>query len=270
MLRAADRDRYLAALYAPPDRRAGLNALYAFDAEIGSMRDRVRDALPGEIRLQWWRDAIASGQAATGNPLADALIAAIDRHGLPRPAFDAYLEARIFDLYDDPMPSRTDLEGYCGETASTIVQLAALLLDARAAPAVSELAGHAGCALAIVGLLKNLPKHRARGQCYVPRDLLAAAGSTPEGFVKDADAAAERAVSAMIALGQEHLSAFDAGAGRIDPALRPAFLPIAVAQARMARFRRPADLLTQARDLPAWRRQWALFRAASRGWPERR
>ena len=45
--------------------------------------------------------------------------------------FDDYLEARIFDLYDDPMPGRAELEGYCGETASALIQLAALVLDPR-------------------------------------------------------------------------------------------------------------------------------------------
>ena len=44
------------------------------------------------------------------------------------------------------MPSRNDLEGYCGETASVIFQLAALILDPQAARSVSDLAGHAGCA----------------------------------------------------------------------------------------------------------------------------
>nr|MDQ2705339.1 squalene/phytoene synthase family protein [Pseudomonadota bacterium] len=53
LVRAADRDRYIAALYAPEDRRADLLALYAFNAEIAGIRDRISQALPGEIRLQW-------------------------------------------------------------------------------------------------------------------------------------------------------------------------------------------------------------------------
>ena len=48
LVRAADRDRYLAALYAPEDKRADLLALYAFNAEIAGVRDRVRQALPGD------------------------------------------------------------------------------------------------------------------------------------------------------------------------------------------------------------------------------
>ena len=130
-VRAADRDRYLTALYAPADKRDALFALYAFNAEIAGVRDRIHEALPGEVRLQWWRDVIAadSGEAAAGHPLAEALKATIAAYNLPKQAFDNYLEARIFDLYDDPMPSRTDLEGYCGETAGALIQLAAMVLD---------------------------------------------------------------------------------------------------------------------------------------------
>ena len=60
-LRAADPDRYLSMLYAPQDRRADLLALYAFNAEIAGIRDRVSEPMPGEIRLQWWRDMIDAG-----------------------------------------------------------------------------------------------------------------------------------------------------------------------------------------------------------------
>lgn len=59
-VRAADHDRYLSALYAPEDKREALFSLYAFNAEIAGVRDRIREALPGEVRLQWWRDVIAS------------------------------------------------------------------------------------------------------------------------------------------------------------------------------------------------------------------
>ena len=135
-VRTADRDRYLATLYAPQDKRDALFALYAFNAEIAGVRDRIHEPLPGEVRLQWWRDLLAGSDpaGAAGHPLAEALTRAITDHDLPRQAFDNYLEARIFDLYDDPMPSRTDLEGYCGETASALIQLAAMVLGRDAAP----------------------------------------------------------------------------------------------------------------------------------------
>ncbi|TIV55266.1 MAG: phytoene/squalene synthase family protein, partial [Mesorhizobium sp.] len=50
-VRAADHDRYLSVLYAPADKRGALLALYAFNAEIAGVRDRIHEPLPGEVRL---------------------------------------------------------------------------------------------------------------------------------------------------------------------------------------------------------------------------
>jgi phytoene synthase len=270
LMRAADRDRYLAALYAPEDKRGDLLALYAFNAEISGVRDRISQALPGEIRLQWWRDVISADDAGAGagHPVADALLETIERNGLPRQAFRNYLDARIFDLYDDPMPTRGDLEGYCGETAAAIIQLSSLVLDFKAAAGASELAGHAGCAQAITGLLRLLPLHRRRGQCYVPKDILAAAGMTPEEFVTgDGGPNAPRAVAAMIALAREHLSIFERNAAALSQSLRPAFLPLALTDVQLTRMQgREKELLSASLDIGAWRKHWLMFRRAAGGW----
>ncbi|MFK0690423.1 phytoene/squalene synthase family protein [Mesorhizobium sp. IMUNJ 23033] len=266
-VRAADHDRYVSALYAPADRRDALFSLYAFNAEIAGVRDRIHEPLPGEVRLQWWRDVIAAEGEVTGNPLADALKATISAHRLPKSAFDNMLEARIFDLYDDPMPSRTDLEGYCGETAAALIQFAAMVLYPVEAPRFAELAGRAGCAQAMTGLLLLLPLHRKRGQCFVPMDVLAAAGSSPEEFVKgDGGPSAQRAVAAMIALAREHLAAFEQGAQALPASLRPAFLPLALTRTYLDRMERHSPLDGVVR-LPALRRHWLLLRRASKGWP---
>ncbi|UCI05110.1 phytoene/squalene synthase family protein [Mesorhizobium sp. B1-1-8] len=268
-VRAADHDRYLSALYAPADKRDAMLALYAFNAEIAGARDRIREPLPGEVRLQWWRDVImAGGQADTGHPVADALRATISAHRLPKTAFENMLEARIFDLYDDPMPSRTDLEGYCGETAAALIQLVAMVLDPVEAPRSAELAGRAGCAQAITGLLLLLPLHRRRGQCYVPADILAAAGSSPEEFVKgDGGPGAERAVAAMIALAREHLNAFEKGTPALPVSLRPAFLPLALTRAYLDKMETAGrSPLGRTATLSTLRRHWLLLRHAMRGW----
>ncbi|PAQ08394.1 phytoene/squalene synthase family protein [Mesorhizobium temperatum] len=271
-VRAADHDRYVSALYAPEDKRDALFSLYAFNAEISGIRDRIREALPGEVRLQWWRDVIATegNGDGVGHPVADALKATISAYRLPKPAFENMLEARVFDLYDDPMPSRTDLEGYCGETAAALIQLAAMVLDPVEAPRFAELAGRAGCAQAMTGLLLLLPLHRKRGQCFVPADILAAAGSSPEEFVAgNGGPGAQRAVAAMIALAQEHLAAFESGASALPVSLRPAFLPLALSRAYLGKMEssRRSPLNGVAR-LSAWRRHWLLLRRATRGWPD--
>ncbi|MDN5927681.1 MAG: phytoene/squalene synthase family protein [Hyphomicrobiales bacterium] len=268
IVREGDRDRYLSVLFAPEAKRPALFALYAFNVEIARVRDLIHEPMPGEIRLQWWRDAIVGEAPAAGNPVAEALIRAIHEYELPPAAFDNMIEARLFDLYDDPMPSRIDLEGYCGETASALIQLAGLVLDGDAALATAGLAGHAGCAQAIAGLIRSLPIHLARGQCYVPHDILSAAGTSPEEFVAEKGGeAGKRAVAAMVALAREHLAQFEAGARALPHSLRPAYLPATLASAYLALLSTASvDPFKQIPDISPLRRVMVMTRRAFFGW----
>src|SRR3712207_4274556 len=128
LVRDNDPDRFYAALFAPAGKRAHLFALYAFSLEIARVREAVSEPMPGEIRLQWWRDAL-QGEArgdVRANPVAAAIDQTIVRYRLPRSALVALVDARVFDLYDDAPPTITDLEGYCGETSSVLIRLASL------------------------------------------------------------------------------------------------------------------------------------------------
>src|SRR5690606_4077190 len=95
--------------------------------------------------------------------------------------------ARLFDLYDDPMESRSMFEGYAGETASALIQLACLVLDQEEAPSVAERAGHAGVAQSVAGALLLMRKHSARGQLYLPLEILTATGLDREAFLAGED-----------------------------------------------------------------------------------
>lgn len=269
LVRQGDPDRYISTLYAPEAARGALLALHAFALEVGSVRDRVREPLAGEIRLQWWRDVIDAGaEAGQGSPVAEALLTAVAVHDLPRQPLLDLLAARIFDLYDDPMPSRNDLEGYCGETSSTIFQLAALVLDPQAARRVADLSGHAGCAQAIAALGRTLPRQLGRGQCFIPLDILAAVGTDPQALIERSNRdGAKRAVAAFAALGREHLEAFKQQARTMPASLRPAFLPLATAEAYLDRLAaRPAVALDRPVGISPLRRHWLLFCHAARGW----
>ena len=263
-LRQSDFDRYLAVLYAPEDKRPALAALYAFNAEIARIRDVVHDALPGEVRLQWWRDLINGTEhgAVTGNPVAALLLQAIQDYQLPRSVFDAYCEARIFDLYNDVMPSRNDLEGYCGETACAILQMAAMILDADAAKSSAELSGHAGVAQAVSGLLRLLPLHRRRGQVYVPQDMLQAVGVNAEQFIKGDDKQAmQRVVSVLSALAREHYAAFEKQP--MPASLKAAYLPVRLVPVVLKRAENKAgQVAEQGIDLSQFRRQWIYLKSS--------
>ena len=62
LVRTADPDRYLSALFAPADKRPLLLALYAFNIEIARVADTVREPMMGEIRLEWWRETLAGAK----------------------------------------------------------------------------------------------------------------------------------------------------------------------------------------------------------------
>src|SRR4051795_10488091 len=105
LVRESDKDRFLATLFAPAETRDPLFALYAFDIEIASVRDRAREPMPGEIRLQWWREVLdgeRSGEAAA-HPVAAAVTETLARFALPAARLIDLTEAHAFDLYDDPI-----------------------------------------------------------------------------------------------------------------------------------------------------------------------
>src|SRR5271170_1831103 len=95
LVRAADRDRFLAALFAPAEHRQALHALYAFNIEVARVREAAREPMPGEIRLQWWREVVNGERAdeARANPVASALLTTIELHHLPANGLTALIEA---------------------------------------------------------------------------------------------------------------------------------------------------------------------------------
>lgn len=265
VLRGTDRDRYLACLLSPEAKRGPLAALYAFNAEIARIRDLVHEPLPGEIRMQWWRDVLEGTAAgdSTANPLAAGLLDCVQRHNLPVDVLVNLIDARIFDLYDDPMENRAALEGYAGETASALIQLASLILDPERAAASAETAGHAGVAQSIAGILLLMPLHRRRGQVYVPAEILTATGLDRQTFLAgDNRAAVGAAIEALAGLGRDHLEKARK-AGRISSENFPAFLPAALAGPVLSRAQQARADLFERPILPSqWRRQWWLWRAS--------
>jgi phytoene synthase len=265
IVRASDRERYLSDLFAPEAARRHLFALHAFAAEVARIRDKVSEPAAGEIRLKWWGSALRGDHG--GSPVASALAETIAAFGLPIGGFDNLLEARVFDLYDDPMPSLNDLEGYAGDTGSGLMQLAALILAGGKDPDTAELSGYGGVATAMTGLMRSLPRHAAAGQSYLPADLLERHGADPEDIAAGRTTPALRSVLADLrAVVREHLAVARRLCATLDPALLPAFLPVALVEPHLRRMERPGfDPLRDSAELSPVRRQWILWRAARRG-----
>jgi phytoene synthase len=97
-VRAEDRDRYFASLFAPHGVRTALLALHELELTLSEIVRTTTEPQIGLIRLAWWRDALAglAEKPVPGQPLLELLGA--------RPELDfaalADLAERFMDLVD--------------------------------------------------------------------------------------------------------------------------------------------------------------------------
>lgn len=230
-LRRTDRDRYYATLVLPPGARDAVAALYAFNADIASVRDRAREPAAGEIRLQWWSDAL--GGEGHGNvrqnPLAAALLEVITEYGLPVPPLSRLIAARRFDLYQDPMPDTVTFEGYAGETNSALYQLAAMILNRGRPVETGDAAGHLGVAHALVGHLRAFGYNASQGRIFLPWDVFRTCGVEESDILAGTESEAlSIALTRLAEMAAEHLGKARTAIAALPQPLRAAFAPIAV------------------------------------------
>lgn len=245
LVRGADFDRYAATLFVPPEKRRSLLALAAFNAEIVRVRSQVSQPLPGEVRLQWWTDLLAGTAhgGAEGNPVAAELTRAIAEHALPVEPLTRLIEAHIFDLYNDPMPDWTVLEPHLAETEGALISLSARVLGQSSGPAsdaVEHVARHAGVVVGVARIVARLPYDSARRQLYLPNDVLQRHGGDLEQvFSGQATSALKASLADVIAEARKHRDQALQELIELPAAVRPAFLPIALARRDLNRLAAP-------------------------------
>jgi phytoene synthase len=160
-------DFYLSALLAPRARQADLVTLAAYYGDIARIALSVSEGMLGEIRLQWWREALETMRTGlkTGNPVADALIELADRRALPKDLVLRPLAGRADELDDDPLPDDGGLESYFDSTEGAAFDLAARVLGV---PAESPVLRMAGRAYGRARLALRLPLLLAKGRLQLP------------------------------------------------------------------------------------------------------
>jgi phytoene synthase len=111
-LRQRDRDRYLAALYAPAEVRSALIALFGIDAELGAVVAGTTEPMIGEIRLAWWREALEGLDSGTvpAQPLLQLVAAELLPRGVGGAAL-AGLEDRWLGMIGNSEVPAAHVEG---------------------------------------------------------------------------------------------------------------------------------------------------------------
>jgi phytoene synthase len=263
-VRVQDPDRFYAALFAPAAARETLFALLAFNHEVARVRETVSQPLGGEIRLQWWAEVleeIPSGRVRA-HPVAQGLAAGYRAQPFALEKLAALVEARGFDLEQQPMASLEALEAYAKATGGGLHQAMAQALGADAQGLLA--ADHAGTAWALTGLLRALPSHLSAGRIYLPADRLdlhrVALGSLRSGKSSPGLAAVIAEVATLARRHYERALRLKAGAAR------PAVLPMALVPLYLKRVMRAAHSSFRTRmDIARPEKLLRLLAASLRG-----
>ncbi|CAN0468454.1 unnamed protein product [Discosporangium mesarthrocarpum] len=188
-VRTYDYYRYFAAMFAPADIRRGLIALYAFNLEIASVRERVSETILGQMRLQWWRDTIGEIYAGTtrNHAIVSEIAWCIVAFDLPQGSLEKMIDGRMFDLEDEPPEDNGALSVYSGATSGQLATIAAIICGQ---PGFGAEAKAFGTYWGMTGLLRALPFQAAQRRVYVPKDILRAAGLSVEEVVERQNPAA--------------------------------------------------------------------------------
>lgn len=224
---AREPDRYLAATLAPAELRYDLIALAAFAAEISRVPDLVREPLAGEIRLQWWRDALigGSGDAAAGHPVAVAMRAAIARFALPTEIVERVIDAQADALHGErPIDERA----MCKRLAASeggVFRLAARICAGDVADYDSSNREDDARTADLAGLAYGLSRGLLRARTYDAARLL-----IPHSLLPDSER--DAVVDARV----------DAAVDTVSSMARSAHADVAVRMRQMSRRRRLAFL----------------------------
>ena len=170
-LRGQDFDRYATCLFAPPEQRADLAALFLFNATLAQIRDQVTEPLLGNIRLQWWRDELArlnKGNKAPEQPVLE-IIGSWRQRGLDLTPLLTMIDARATDLDNPPFPTLSDYIAYRRNTSRPLGVMAAKLIGQERH---AELYADSMELYATIGLLRAVPHWVKRRQQPLPPEWL--------------------------------------------------------------------------------------------------
>jgi phytoene synthase len=226
MVRRYDPDRFLATLFAPPERRETLFLLYAFNHELARAREVGREPALALIRLQWWREVVEGARRRhevawpLGEALDGGLLDAADLKGM--------IEGREAEA---DMPTLAAWLAYLRATAGLVAVAAGRALGADAA-ALERLRA-LGTAYGVAGQLRSVAALARQGRCLLPEEVLAKHGLiVHEVIAAPRDA---RLLPVLRALAEEGSRLLREGGGRMPRATIAAALPAVLARRDLRR-----------------------------------
>ena len=160
LVERGDPDRFAATLAAPPEARAKLWPIYAFNLEIARAPWVSTQPLIAEMRLQFWRDVLVA-KNPPAHEVAGPLHALIGQTPGLAALLDQMVEARRRDIAKEPFATPSEFDAYIEDTSAILLWAAALALGAD--PAAETAFRALGWAAGLANYLRAVPALAARG-----------------------------------------------------------------------------------------------------------
>ena len=128
MDRLVDPERELALSYAPREAREHLRTLWLVDERFGAIVAGTTDPIIGEMRLLWWRDALAAvAREDRAEPLLERVKSAMNENGRDGAEWGAMAEG-WHALLQEPV-QEAELERFARDRGARLFSLSEGLLD---------------------------------------------------------------------------------------------------------------------------------------------
>ena len=209
----------------------------------------MREPGVADIRLQWWRDALATPPGtSTGNPVADAMLETMRAHRLAeRNAHGDHRRLRARAGCRQPDDDATAIDAYAAATQGAAFSLAAQILG-NAGAGASPLLRAAGQAYGRVQLLRALPA-------------LIGLGRNPFG-----DGDVDAIVPSLLQQARSELAQARQLATAAPATMLYAILPVALLEPYLAALEELGPHVADERaDISALTRAWQLLKASALG-----
>ena len=227
LVRRHDPDRFLTALFAPPEHRDALLTLYAFDHELARAREVTSEPHLTLIRLHWWREVVEG--ARRRHEVATPLAALLDSGRLDPEALLPIIDAHEIEA-DSHIETLADWRAWLLAGAGGIAVAAGGLLGVPD----PERLRPAGAALGVARVIRWHRVLAPRNRCLLPADLLADAGvSVHEAIATPGSPEVTAVLRRLAAEGEGFLA--QGPSGRMSRAHVAAALPAVLARCDLRR-----------------------------------
>ncbi len=182
---ASQSNFYYAFLFLPPERRAGLEAVYAFCRLVDDVVDEeatTEAKLAGLVRWRKELDAVYAADAPSeeqaAHPVVAQLRTALRHFNIQREDMVAIIDGCAMDVERDRYDTWEELRTYCYRVASA-VGLMCIEIFGYSSEGARQYAIDLGIALQLTNIIRDVAEDARRGRIYLPKEDLDRFGVSP-------------------------------------------------------------------------------------------